>query len=143
MRDSIDSGTEPRRQQPTRSAPVLPFWWCSSSLSSSACSCADVSGKASFANCQNLVWDRSSFLAEYIEDYHGVPGNVIDDPPSLVLIVNPEFMALRADRRNWPRMRQTQALAFLQSAQQKSGLNPSRGTERRRFHLASQPNQRS
>jgi hypothetical protein len=87
------------------------------SLSSLACSRADVSGKASLAVDQNFVRCHSSLLAEHIEDYDGVGGNMIDDPPSLVLIVNPEFVALWANRWHWPGLWQTEIFAFLQSSQ--------------------------
>jgi hypothetical protein len=114
---------------------------CSFLLPPSACSHADISCEAFFAFHQNLVPCRSSFLAEHIEDYHRVGSNVVDDPPSLILVINPQFLALRANRRHWPGMRQTKDLAFLQSAQQESYLDPSFGTERGRLDLASQPNQ--
>jgi len=52
-------------------------------------------------------------LAEHVEDNHGVGSNAVNNPPSLVLVVDSKFVALRANRWHWPGMRQTKTLAFL------------------------------
>jgi len=80
-------------------------------------------------------------LAEDLQDNNRVGRNVVDDAPRRLAILNSEFVAIRADGRQWPGVRQAEYLALLNAAKQPRFQ--ARGlTEGRRFHLSLQPDER-
>jgi hypothetical protein len=57
-------------------------------------------------------------LAEYVNDHDGVLVGSVDDSPGSGRIVDPQFVAARADDRQGPRMRQAQHVTLLKPPEQ-------------------------
>src|SRR5438105_6270590 len=98
--------------------------------------------QAAFAIVDYSLRRLLSRLAEDFKNHYRVALDLIQDPPTLILILYSQFMATRADTRHWSRMRQRQIFSALQAPQQNACLNASTETERRRLYFSTQPDQR-
>jgi len=89
----------------------------------------------------HTVGRRLSFLAENVEDQHGVRVSPVDDPPRRVDVLNPQFVAPWTHRCHRSRMGHRKHFPLLEPSQQVACLDPGLLGQGRRFHLTVQPYQ--
>lgn len=82
------------------------------------------------------------FLAEHVENHNGVGFNVMDNAPRVVAVMDPELVALDANRGHRPRMRETEHLTLLKPPQEESGFHTSGFAERRGLDFTVEPHER-
>src|SRR5437867_6129841 len=95
----------------------------------------------SFAGLDHSLGRCRRLLREYLQDHDRIRSYVVDDPPGRVHVVNAQLVATSANRGHRARMRHTQQLATLQSAQQVARPDPARLGEGRRLNLSVQPDE--
>jgi hypothetical protein len=83
-----------------------------------------------------------SLFAEYFQNDYGICIDTVHNTPSRSCIVDPQFMAARANRSHRPRVGHTQRFALLQLTQKKTGFQSGCGRKRWCFDLSFEPNER-
>lgn len=81
----------------------------------------------------------SRLLLEYAGDHGGIRIDPINDSPGHSCVVNPQFVAVRANDRHRPGMWQSERLALLHKAKQLAGFQSRRPRKRRRRDLPAEP----
>ena len=85
------------------------------------------------------MWGGPCLLAEDLYDNDGVVIDAEDDPPGHALVVDPQFMAARADVGHLPQVGHRDRFADLQSTKEEARLDPSIRREGGRSNLPVQP----
>lgn len=97
--------------------------------------------QALLTDIDDTFWSPIRFLLKYFAYHDSIRIKAIDKAPRFVPVIDPQFMALWANRWHGPRVRHRQHIALLQFPQQKSRFEPGSARKRRGFNLTVEPNE--
>ena len=130
-----------RRRCPPSNLVLSVVFSCAHPCSFPLCSVRVIPLQALLTDIDDTFWSPRRFLLTYFAYHDGVRIKAVDKTPRFVLVIDPQFMALWANRWHGPSMRHRQHVTPLQFPQQKPGFEPGGARKRRGCDLTVEPHE--